>query len=425
MREVLARLYPGYHKINHPFSRPFIQFVMSVLERYSDRECSSLLNCSTQDVIDARVQALRTVFAAERRLRPAAYSQGGRMRKYSSRCLATACMLLLWLWAASVAVAQQVSAPAPQPATIIGTVLDANGDVVPHASVVLQGASPDDQRRLMTQDNGFFQLGGVKPGLPYHVLVQAPGFADWRSQDLVLQPSQFFILKDVHLRISTVEISVNAVTPEQVAVEQVKAAEQQRILGFIPNFYVSYDRNPVPLSPKLKFKLALRALVDPVTMAGFALNAGIYQMADYPSYQQGVKGYGQRLGATFAGGYTNVLVGDAILPSLLHQDPRYFYQGTGTTKSRLMHALSSPFITKGDDGGREINYSNIGGDLASGAIANAYYPSRDRGPGLVVSSALIGAGGRMANAVVQEFVLHKITSRHGAQDQSKNQSNTH
>jgi hypothetical protein len=334
-------------------------------------------------------------------------------------------MLLVWLWAARVAVAQQGSEPAPQPGTIIGTVLDVNGGMVPNAGVVLQGLAPNDQRRLVAQDNGFFEIRGVTPGIAYRILVRAPSLAEWSSSDIVLQPGQFFILTGIQLRISTLQISVNAVTPEQVAVEQVKAAEQQRILGFVPNFYVSYDRNPVPLPAKLKFQLALRALVDPVTMAGFVLNAGIYQMSDYPGYQQGAKGYGQRLGATFAGGYTNVLVGDALLPSLLHQDPRYFYQGTGTAKSRLMHALSSPFITKGDDGRREINFSNIGGDLASGAIANAYYPSRDRGAGLVVSSALIGAGGRMANAMVQEFVLHKLTSRHDAQDPSENQSKTH
>ena len=80
------------------------------------------------------------------------------------------------------------------------------------------------------------------------------------------------------------------------------------------------------------------------------MNAAIYQAAGYPSYGQGVAGYGKRLGATFAGGYSNILLGDAVLPSLLHQDPRYFYQGTGTTKSRLLHAMSTPFIARGDDG---------------------------------------------------------------------------
>ena len=130
---------------------------------------------------------------------------------------------------------------------------------------------------------------------------------------------------------------------------------------------------------------------------------------------QGAAGYGKRLGATFAGGYSKILLGDAVFPSLLHQDPRYFYQGTGTTKSRLLHAMATPFFTRGDDGKREINYSNILGDLASGALANAYYPSQDRGAGLVVRSAAIGIGGRMVFGIVQEFVLHKWTTQHSSQ----------
>jgi hypothetical protein len=209
-----------------------------------------------------------------------------------------------------------------------------------------------------------------------------------------------------------VEVTVTVVPPEVLATQQLKAQEQQRIAGVLPNFYVVYERNPAPLTPKMKFHLALRFLVDPATNAGFGLNAAIYQANGYPSYSQDAKGFFQRLGATYAGGYTNVLVGDAVLPSLLHQDTRYFFQGTGTTKSRLLHAISSPFVIRGDNGRREFNFSGIGGNLVSGAIANAYYPDKDRGVNLVVRNALIGAGGRMVAAVAQEFLLHKFTSRH-------------
>lgn len=328
------------------------------------------------------------------------------------------CTLLICICAATMTLAQQVLPSDPQTATIIGTVLDVNGGTVPKASVVLQGPAPDDHRALVAQDNGFFKLDGVKPGIPYHVIVSARGFANWASNGVIVEPGQFFILTGITLRVATVQATVTVVPAEQLAVEQVKSEEKQRILGVIPNFYVVYDRNAVPLTAKLKFQLALRASVDPVTIAGFGLSAGIDQLGDYPSYGQGADAYGQRLGATFAGGYTNILVGGAVLPSLLHQDPRYFYQGTGTAKSRLLHALSIAFVTKADNGHQQVNYSSIGGDLASGAIANAYYPSKDRGPGLVFSSALIGAGGRMVSAVIQEFVLRKFTSQHGTQDQA-------
>ncbi len=336
------------------------------------------------------------------------------------------CTLIVCIWAATITVAQRIPAPAPRNGTIIGTVLDVNGGTIRGASVTLQGPAPADHRTAVTNQSGFFKFDSVRPATPYRLVVSAQGLANWTSNAVILKPGQFLNVTGIKLGLPTVQVSVNAVLPEQVAREQVHAAEKQRIFGVIPNFYVVYDKNPVPLSPKLKFQLAFKAMTDPVTFLGFAANAGIYQATDYPSYTQGAKGYFERLGATFAGGYTNILVGDAILPSLLHQDPRYFFQGTGTTKSRLWHAVSSAFITRTDSGGRQINYSSIGGDLASGAIANAYYPSSERGPGLVLSGALVGTGGRMVEGVLQEFVLHKITSRHGKQDHTaeSNQSSS-
>jgi hypothetical protein len=322
----------------------------------------------------------------------------------------------LCVWVATMTAAQQISAPAPQPGTIIGTVLDVNGDAVANASVVLQGSDASDVQRFTTRDNGFFRFDGVPAAVPLRVIISAEGFANWTSTEILLEPGQYFILTDVNLRIETVQVAITVIPPDQLAAQQVRAEESQRIAGIIPNFYVVYDRNAVPLSTKLKFRLALKAVTDPVTTAGFIANATIFQVANYPSYQQGAKGYGERLGATFAGGYTNILVGSALLPSLLHQDPRYFYQGAGTTKSRLLHALAFPVLTRGDDGRREFNFSSIGGDLASGAIANAYYPASDRGPHLLVKSALIGFGGRMVEGLMQEFVLHRFTSRHTPRD---------
>ena len=317
------------------------------------------------------------------------------------------CTFVVCIYAATLA-AQQPSAPEPQVATIVGTVIDSTGGVVQGATVRLQG--PGDERRVLTQDNGFFKLDGVRPGMPHRVTVSAEGFADWTCDDITLTPGQYFIVAGINLRIASVQQSVTVVPTEVLAAQQLKVEEKQRILGVVPNYYVVYDKNPAPLTAKLKFHLGMKFVTDPVTTTGFALNAAIYQMAGYPSYGQGSKGYGKRLGATFAGGYTNILIGDAVLPSLLHQDTRYRYQGTGTTKSRLLHAISTPFVIPGDDGRRQINYSGIGGSLASGAIANAYYPDKDRGARLVVGGALIGVGGRMANAVLQEFVLRKLTS---------------
>jgi hypothetical protein len=200
--------------------------------------------------------------------------------------------------------------------------------------------------------------------------------------------------------------------PIEDATEQFKIEQTQRIFGIIPNFYTSFEgENAAPLTTKMKFDLALKVSYDPVTIAGVGLVAGLRQAAGSPNYPQGAKGYGERFGATAADGFTDIMIGGAILPSLLHQDPRYFYQGTGTTRSRLRHAILSAFIAKGDDGKWQPNYSSVGGDLASAALSNLYFPKSNRGGGLVLSQFALGTGERIAANVAQEFLLGKFTRR--------------
>jgi len=294
----------------------------------------------------------------------------------------------------------------------VGTVTDVNNDTVSGATVVLQGSAPDDRRTVLTNDDGFFELHDVRPGIPYHVIVTAQGFADWISSPLVLEPGQYKILTDSKLRIERVQTTVNVGSSSvEIATEQVKAEETQRVFGIFPNFYVAYDPNAEALTTKLKFRLAFKVVVDPVTVVGVALFAGIQQAGDTPNYGQGAKGYGERFGANAADGFTDIMIGGAILPSLLHQDPRYFYQGTGTSKSRLLHALSSPFVCKGDNGKWQPNYSSMGGDLASSAISNAYYPGSNRGAGLVFGNFAIGTAERMVAGLAQEFILARFTHK--------------
>jgi len=330
------------------------------------------------------------------------------------------CCLFLVCFSSIHALCQQiVSAPEPQPGSIIGTVTDLDEDAIPGATVTLSGDGSDSPSAVTNQD-GFFVLKNVRPSVSYRVKVNAKGFGDWTSSVVSLRPGQDFDLADIKLTLAVVETTVSAVSQEQVALEQVKDAEKQRVFGVIPNFYVAYDPNTVPLTAKLKFKLAARTAVDPVSIAGAAFIAGINQAADTPAYQQGWKGYGQRFGASYADGVSNILIGGALLPSLLHQDPRYFYQGTGTTKSRMLHAMSAPFWARGDNGKWGFNYSSIGGDLASSSLSNLYYPPQDRGAGLLFQNVGLLTAGRIANAMVQEFILPKFTSHskdHRPEDQ--------
>lgn len=295
--------------------------------------------------------------------------------------------------------------------TVTGTVLDTNDDLVQGATVVLDGTTPDDHREIASDDNGQFTFTGLKAGIPYHVQVIAGGFSSWQSEAVVLTQNDYKVLTGITLRVEPKDTSVTVyASTDAIATEQVKLEEQQRVFGFIPNFYVVYDsKNVVPLTTKLKFKLALRVSVDPISIGGVAMMAGIDQAANTPDYVQGAKGYGQRFGTVAADSFDDILIGGAILPSLLHQDPRYFYQGTGTKKSRIMHAVSSPFICKGDNGRWQPNYSSVGGDLASSAISDTFYPQSNRGAGLVFGNFGVSTAERVLSAVAQEFVLPHFT----------------
>jgi hypothetical protein len=311
---------------------------------------------------------------------------------------------------ASPLAAENSNAPNEQTGNIMGTVTDVNDDTVPGAKVVLEGPLPADFQTVGANDNGYFEFHGLRPGVAYHVSFSAEGFGGWTSPELILTPGQYKILVGEKLRVAEAQTSITVrYSVEEIATEQVKAEEIQRVFGILPNFYVVYDPHPVPLTTKLKFKLALKVSIDPISLAGAAFIAGINQAADTPNYVQGAKGYGQRFGAVYADGVTDVMIGGAILPSLLHQDPRYFYQGTGTTKSRILHAVSNPFIAKGDNGRLQPNYSSIGGDLGSSAISNLYYPSSNRGAGLVFQNFAISTGQRDASSLLQEFVLGRLT----------------
>jgi Carboxypeptidase regulatory-like domain len=306
---------------------------------------------------------------------------------------------------------QRIDAPDPRTGEITGTVIDANHNPVPDANVDLEGRVRSESRKIEADDKGFFDLSGVQPGITYHITVSAPGFSKWNSGTVVLHPGQHLFLTNIKLQIETVVTSVT-VTPEtnvEIATQQVTVELHQRVLGIIPNFYTVFDRSAAPLTTKLKFRMAFRESADPIIFAGACFHAGINQATDQPNFVLGAQGYGQRLGAVYADDLTNSFFGDAILPSLLHQDPRYYYQGTGTIRSRAFHALSQPFITKGDNGRLQPNYSSVGGDLISGTLSNLYYPDSNRGAELVLQNTLINTGERALGALLKEFVLPRFT----------------
>src|SRR5580700_1211270 len=294
----------------------------------------------------------------------------------------------------------------------MGSVTDINGDTVPNATVVLKKVESNNPRTIVTTESGMFEFHDVTAGITYQLSISAKDFADWVSPPIILNPDQFKIVTGIQLGIATERTTVDVhYDPMHVATEQFKAEEKQRIFGIIPNFYVSFESDPAPLTTKMKFKLALKVSVDPVTAAGVFLVASAKQAGNSPNFGQGWGAFGERAGVTAVDGFSDFMIGGAILPSLLHQDPRYFYQGTGTTSSRVRHAMFSPFVAKGDNGKWQPNYSSLGGDLASSALADLYYPTSNRGAGLVFGNFAIQTAERIGASLAQEFPFGKFTRR--------------
>jgi hypothetical protein len=143
------------------------------------------------------------------------------------------------------------------------------------------------------------------------------------------------------------------------------------------------------------------------------MEAGVEQANDgFSGYGQGAQGYAKRYGASYADQFIETMIGSAILPSLLKQDPRYFYKGSGSTRSRILYALANSVICKSDNGHWQTNYSGILGSLAAGGISNLYYPASDRdGVGLTFENTLIGIGTSGVANLFQEFLIRKFTPR--------------
>jgi hypothetical protein len=200
------------------------------------------------------------------------------------------------------------------------------------------------------------------------------------------------------------------------AAEQIKDQEKQRILGILPQFNVSNISNAVGLSPQLKFELAFKTATDPITFLLSGINSAISQAQNsFPEYRQGAEGYGKRFGASYLDTFDATMIGNAMLPIVLHQDPRYFRKGTGSLSTRLGYAVFSTFRSKSDNGDWQPNYSNILGNFAAGAISNLYYPSGERGFVSTYQRAIIVSSEGAIGAIFSEFwpdISHHLFRTH-------------
>ncbi len=193
-------------------------------------------------------------------------------------------------------------------------------------------------------------------------------------------------------------------TKQQRSQEALKAEEKQRMLGIMPAFNAVEGGSAEPLTPRGKFELWYKSALDPFTFVTAGLDAGLEQAENsYPEYHQGFVGFAKRYGASYADSVDGNFWGNAVLPVLFKQDPRYFRLGHGTYKHRLGYAIISTVRCKGDNGKWQPSYGNVLGNLIGGAISNVYYPASDRGAGLTFERGFTVTAEGAFGAIAFEF----------------------
>jgi Carboxypeptidase regulatory-like domain len=296
-------------------------------------------------------------------------------------------------------------------AIITGIVTDTDGAAVPGAHATLEDEAAKVIGTTSSDSSGVFTFPDLPPGT-YVVRISAAGFASWKISDvIVIHEAENFVMPKVELGVESINTTVNAITMEDLAEQQITAEEHQRILGILPNFYVSYIPNAAPLTRRLKLKLALHVSTDPLTFMVTGINAGIEQaQGDYSGYGSGFPGYARRYGAAYGDRFSATMLGSALLPSLLHQDPRYFYRGHGHIIVRALYAISTTAVCKGDNGHWQPNYSNVGGNIGAAFISSVYYPREERhSVQVTVSNTLLGIAEGSISTLFQEFLLRHFT----------------
>jgi hypothetical protein len=296
------------------------------------------------------------------------------------------------------------------PASVSGSVLDQTGAAVSNVRVALIAPGDTAPRTATTDSKGMFTFTGLPPGT-YQLRVYAAGIESLTPEKVVLTTGEKQNLSVLVTRIPTKNTTVNVnATVNDIAREQVHEEEQQRIFGFLPNFYTSYIWKAAPMPPKLKFQLALRTAVDPVTFFVVAGVAGAEQAHNtFPGYGQGAEGYAKRYGASYADTVAGRMFGSAIFPAVLHQDPRYFYRGSGSVRSRVVYAVLQTVVCRGDNGKLEPNYSHVLGSFTAAGFSNFYRSPQDRRVGLTLRNGLIITAGSAVVNLMREFLSRKLT----------------
>jgi len=302
--------------------------------------------------------------------------------------------------------------------SIQGRVTDASGAPVLGAVVTATGAA-GDSRKTATDAQGAFEISSLTAG-NYTINISANGLADWSASNVGVTSAPGSKPLLVVMRVAPTVTSVTVgLPPEEVAQAQLNQEVQQRVLGVLPNYYVAYEAHPAPLSSRQKLHLGMKVLFDPATITSVGITAAIQQQKNsYYQYGQGTKGFAKRFGAEYATAADAVLITSVLADSVLHQDPRYFYSGKGTTAQRAWYAVKSAFRAKGDNGKWQPPYAGMIGSIAAAEIAQTYHPDPRTQYTLIGRTLMFRFVGLVGLNLFEELFLKKLTT-HTPQEQAE------
>ena len=186
----------------------------------------------------------------------------------------------------------------------------------------------------------------------------------------------------------------------------------------VPRYAPLYARTIFPyetarrLSPREKFLYAGRQMVEPINLVPGLLSAGWSQYTNGdPRYGAGSSAFAQRFGASIAREDTGRLFTDALLPVLLHEDPRYYRRGeTSNDFNRTAYAIGQTFVSRTDAGRSIPNYSGFLGRAMALGLTYAYYPPSSRSGGVMLRGFGTSLGGLAAFNLLREFVPRDVFS---------------
>ena len=302
------------------------------------------------------------------------------------------------------------AAPVPKTGVVIGSVVDPDGAEVDGARVVLTVEATRQVLQTVAEVDGTFRFAAVPAGAFAVAVSTERGLAPGKVTGMAL-PGQVVAVAPIVLQVASEMQEVNAMSPHDAAEIEVKVEESQRILGILPNYGVTYNWNAPPLDTKQKFELATRATISPFTFGLTAIITGVERATgNYNEFGAGATGYFYLYGATTADIAIGNELGGAVFPWMFRQDPRYFWKGTGSIKSRIWYAITRTVICRSDKGKDMFSYSGVLGNFGAGAMSNLYYPKVDRnGWDLTLENGALAIAGDAIGNLEQEFLFKWFT----------------